>query len=102
MTYAFVQDVPANAEMYAKIRAKLPSATPAGLIAHLAFAREGGLRYVDVWDSEADWERFRVEHVEPAVSEVLAGYGMPHDHTLVTTETVDVIDAWLGDAHVRQ
>jgi hypothetical protein len=96
MTYAFVQDVPANAEMYAQIRARFPADAPAGLISHVAIEREGGLRYVDVWSTEADWHRFRDEVVEPAVSEVLASYGLPHDHDLVTTTEVTVIDTWLG------
>jgi len=96
MTYAFIQDVPANAEMYAQIRAKLPTEAPAGLISHVVIEREGGLRYVDVWSTRQDWDRFRDDVVEPAVSEVLAGYGLPHDHDLVTTTEVTVIDTWLG------
>jgi|SRR5262245_7855602 len=95
MPYAFIQDVPANEEMYAKVRALLPTEAP-GLVAHLAIKREGGLRYVDVWDSEAAWEQFRLAHVEPAVEEVLASYGIPHDHSLVTTEPIEVVDVWCG------
>ena len=53
MTYAFIQDVPADREMYAKIRAKLPTAAPAGLITHVVIEQESGLRYVDVWATEA-------------------------------------------------
>ncbi len=96
MTYAFIQDVPANAEMYAQIRAKLPSEPPAGLISHVVIEHEGGLRYVDVWASREQWDRFRWDQVEPAVDEVLAGYGLPHDHDLVTITDVTVIDAWVG------
>jgi hypothetical protein len=96
MPYAFVQDVPANEEIYEKIRALLPTDAP-GLIAHVAIKRAEGLRYVDVWDSEADWERFRIEHAEPAVDQVLASYGIPHDHSLVRTEVIDVIDVWCGE-----
>jgi hypothetical protein len=96
MPYAFIQDVPANDEMYREIRAGLGDRPPAGLIAHIAYQREGGLRYVDVWETETDWERFRVERVEPAVDAVLARYGIPHDHSLVTTDDVAVVDVWLG------
>ena len=102
MTYAFVQDVPANAEMYAKIdariRASIPTDTPTGMISHVVIEQEAGLRYVDVWASFEDWERFRVEHVEPCVDEVLREYGLPHDHDLVTTTEVTVIDTWLGES----
>ena len=96
MTYAFIQDVPANAEMYQKIRAKLPTEAPSGLISHIVIEQDAGLRYLDVWASREDWDRFRDEQVEPTVSEVLAEYGIPHDHSLVTTTDVTVIDTWLG------
>lgn len=95
MSYAFTQDVPANAEMYAKIRALLPTEVP-GLIVHLAVERDGGLRYTDVWEDEAAWIAFRDHHVEPAVGEVLAGYGLPHSHDLVTFTELELVDAWLG------
>jgi hypothetical protein len=96
MQYAFIQDVPADAAMYGQIRAKLGDDAPKGLVAHIAIQRSGGLRYLDVWDTKADWERFSTECVEPAVGEVLASYGLPHDHSLVTLEEVEVIDTWLG------
>jgi hypothetical protein len=98
MSYAFIQDVPANAAMYAEIRAKLPAQAPTGLISHVVIEQDSGLRYVDVWATRADWDRFRDDVVEPAVSEVLAGYGIPHDHSLVTTTDVTVIDTWLGSS----
>ena len=51
---------------------------------------------MDVWNSEAEWERFQADELEPAVGRVLAGYGLPHDHSLVSFEQIDVIDTWLG------
>lgn len=95
MAYAFIQDVPANEEIYGKIRKLLPD-DPPGLVVHIVIKQAGGLRYVDVWDTDAAWEAFRDAHVEPAVDTVLASYGIPHDHSLVTTETVEVIDVWCG------
>lgn len=95
--YGFVQDVPANEEMYRQIRARLGEQPPTGLVAHVVLSREGGLRYVDVWETQADWERFRDEEVEPAVDAVLGAIGLPHDHSLVHTEEVTIVDAWLGD-----
>lgn len=96
MAYGFIQDVPANAEIYGLIKGKLGDTPPAGLIAHIVTTREGGLRYLDVWETEQAWIEFRDERVEPVVTEVLAGFGIPHDHTLVSSEEVDVVDAWLG------
>jgi hypothetical protein len=101
MTYAFIQDVPANAEIYAMIKAKLGTTSPAGLIAHIAITRDAGLRYVDVWETEDAWIQFRDEQVEPAVAEVLAGFGIPHEHSMVVTEQVDVIDVWLGESTAK-
>ena len=94
MSYAFIQDVPANAEIYGQIRGKLGADAPKGLISHVVIALPDGLRYVDVWTTQADWETFRDAVVEPAVAEVLAGYGIPHDHSMVKFEEIEVIDAW--------
>jgi hypothetical protein len=32
---------------------------------------------------------------------VLANFGFPHDHSMVTTEEVEVIDVWLGESTVK-
>jgi len=97
MAYGFVQDVPANEEMYREIRARVGEQRPPGLVAHVAARRDQGLRYVDVWETKEQWERFREERLEPAVDAVLASYGLPHDHSLVTITEFDVVDAWLGE-----
>lgn len=96
MSYAFIQDVPADEAIYRQIRALLPAEAPAGLIAHVVVRRDAGLRYVDVWETEAQWRRFQEEHVEPAVSQVLGALGIPHDHSMVRVEEIDVVDVWLG------
>ena len=98
MPYAFVQDVPADERIYGQIRSRLGDHPPKGLVAHLALKRDGGLRYVDVWETEADWARFREERLEPVVGEVLAGFGIPHDHSSVQVEEIEAIDVWLGTA----
>ncbi|MGZ4771269.1 MAG: hypothetical protein ACXV3B_01180, partial [Ilumatobacteraceae bacterium] len=66
-------------------------------ITHVVITRDAGLRYVDVWETEDAWIQFRDEQVEPAVSEVLAGFGIPHEHSAVVAEQVEVIDVWLGE-----
>ena len=72
MAYAFTQDVPINAAFYARIVAALGDEPPPGLIVHLAVERpEGGLRYYDVWESEADWDRFGEERLHPVVHGML-------------------------------
>jgi hypothetical protein len=96
MPYAFVQDVPADEAIYRRIKELLPSATPTGLVTHIAVKREGGLRYIDVWESKQAWDTFRDEHLEPVVGKVLGDIGIPHTHDNVSFEDLDVIDVWLG------
>lgn len=44
---------------------------PAGLIVHAAGEADGKWRSVDVWESEADYNRFREERLMPAVMQTL-------------------------------
>jgi hypothetical protein len=72
MTYAFVQDVPIDAATYKRITDGLGDAPPPGLIVHLALERpEGGLRYIDIWESEAHWARFGEDRLHPVVHGIL-------------------------------
>jgi hypothetical protein len=67
MPYAFTQDVPIDRDMYDKIMANLGSESLAGLIVHLVVERPGGLRYIDVWESEEACGRAFEERIHPAV-----------------------------------
>ena len=98
MPYAFIHEVPADETMYGEIRARLGDAPPKGLVSHVAVPREGGgLRYLDVWNTAADWERFRDEVVEPVVDDVLRAHGLPHDESLTSFEELRPIDVWVGE-----
>jgi hypothetical protein len=67
-----MQDVPIDALFYKRITDGLGDAPPKGLITHLAIERpEGGLRYVDLWESEEDCDRFVEERLHPVVHELL-------------------------------
>ena len=55
MTYAFTYEVPITAEIYARIKDGIGPQRPAGLIAHLAYRTQTGLRYVEVWQAKDDW-----------------------------------------------
>lgn len=73
MTYAFTQDVPIDAAFYQRITDGIGEETPKGLITHIAIERpEGGLRYIDVWESEEDWDRFAGERLHPVVHDLLS------------------------------
>jgi hypothetical protein len=72
MTYAFTQDVPIDAAFYGRIVDALGDDSPDGLITHLVLELDGGgLRYIDVWESETDWRRFVDERLHPALHELL-------------------------------
>jgi hypothetical protein len=72
MTYSFTQDVPIDAAIYKRITDGLGDDPPKGLITHLAIERpEGGLRYLDIWESEDDCNRFAEERLHPVVHGLL-------------------------------
>jgi len=97
MPYAFIQDVPIDAAFYARIVEALGNEPPPGLIVHLAVERpEGGLRYVDVWESEAHWDRFGEERLHPVVHKMLGeifGENLPDEPDRVP---LPVIHTWVG------
>lgn len=71
--YAFVQDVPIDAAFYERITEGLGPDAPEGLVVHLAIERpEGGLRYVDVWRSQEECERFTEDRLHPVVHGLLS------------------------------
>jgi hypothetical protein len=72
MTYAFSQDVPIDAAFYQRICDGVGAEPAKGLVTHVAIERpEGGLRYIDVWESEEDWDRFAEERLHPVVHGLL-------------------------------
>ena len=72
MTYAFTQDVPIDSTFYQRIVAGLGDELPKGLITHIAIERpEGGLRYIDVWESEEDCDSFGEKRLHPVVHGLL-------------------------------
>ena len=96
MTYAFTQDVPIDAATYERIIKTVGPELPPGLIAHLAISRpEGGLRYVDVWDSEADFERFAETRLHPVIHPMLAAvFGDANLPDEPDRDPLDVIHVW--------
>ena len=95
MTYAFTFDVPIGAETYARIKDGLGPERPDGLIAHLAWRTESGLRYVDAWQSKDDLEAFTENRLHPVVHPILQemlGFVPPEPVRTV----LDLIDAWAG------
>jgi hypothetical protein len=94
MTYAFTQDVPIDAAFHQRIVEGLGDEAPKGLIVHLAVERsEGGLRYIDVWESEEDCDRFAEERLHPVVHPLLGeifGDDLPGEPDRVPLSVVHV------------
>jgi hypothetical protein len=73
MTYAFMQDVPIDAGTDKRITDGLGDRPPQGLIVHVVPERpQGGLRYIDVWESEDDWAKFGEDRLHPVVHGILS------------------------------
>jgi len=91
MAYGFVHDVPLTEELYEQVRAEIGDEPPPGLIAHLVLRTGDTLRYVDAWESEADWDRFHDSSVHPALHKVL-GFDPPAG---MGPTPVDLVDVWV-------
>lgn len=96
MAYAFSYDVPGNEAMYAKIRALIGDDPPKGLVVHLAFKTDQGIRHIGVWDSEEVWQRFHDERSQPAVNKVLAQAGFGGSAPEPPLDVLELVDVWLG------
>jgi hypothetical protein len=76
--YAYCNEMPGiTEEMAAKVDAEVGEAPVAGLIAHVAGPTEIGWRIIDVWESEADYKRFQVERLNPALQIATRGAPAP-------------------------
>jgi hypothetical protein len=68
MPFAFSQDVPIGADVYASIVKHLGPEPLAGLIVHLVIRKDDGmLRYIDVWETEAACDLAFSTRIHPAV-----------------------------------
>lgn len=72
MVYAFEQDVPIDKTFYARIIENLGSEPLPGLMVHLCVTHpEGGLRYIDVWETEEHCRAAFADRIHPAVDAAL-------------------------------
>ena len=93
MSYAFTRDVPGNIAIYEQIKGALGDTEPPGLIARIVTVIPGGLRHLQIWESEQAWQGYQRQHVEPAVDAVLTQLGItpqPQDVRFTELELVDV------------
>ncbi len=98
--YAFTQDVPIDAAFYRRITDGLGDDPPEGLLVHLAIERpEGGLRYIDVWETQQECDRFSEQRLHPVIHGLLAeifGEQLPPEPTQVPLALVHIWGPMIG------
>jgi hypothetical protein len=90
--YAFTQDLPITTDVYARIMEGVGTAPPAGCIVHAVARIDGGLRYIDIWESREACDRFLEERVHPILQAAFsaAGATLPQQPDRVEMELIDV------------
>jgi hypothetical protein len=97
MVYAYTQDVPIGMDVYEKIIAELGPEPLAGSLLHLCVRRaDGGLRYIDVWESKQACERAFDERIHPAVDAAFGGQRPSGEPTVERLEVLHADGALLG------
>ena len=94
VAFAYTYDVPIGEDVYRRIEDGVGPELPEGLVTHVAMRLSGGgLRYIDVWRSQAECERFVEERLHPVVHpivEELLGFMPPEPEQT----PLDVIHVW--------
>ncbi|MGA8636128.1 MAG: hypothetical protein WB805_14950 [Candidatus Dormiibacterota bacterium] len=90
--YAFTQDLPITADVYARIMKGVGTAPPDGCVLHAVIRIDGGLRYIDIWDSQAACDRFLEERVHPILQAAFsaAGAALPQEPDRTEMELIDL------------
>lgn len=80
MVYAYIQDVPIDEDRYRTIIDAIGPERLEGQLLHLAVRQpDGGLRYIDVWESEEHCSRAFEERIHPAVNSAFGGSRPPQE-----------------------
>ncbi len=93
MAYAFYMDVAIEDSIYGRIQEKLGPQPPQGLIMHLVVKREGGLRYIDVWESEGAYKAAFERDIHPRVHQTFEEIGFqPDSH--IQEQPLEIVHLW--------
>jgi hypothetical protein len=66
MAWGFIGELPITREQYDRLNGEIAQ-DPEGLILHTAAEKGGGMRIIDVWESEEAYRRFESEILVPAM-----------------------------------
>ena len=95
MTILLEQHLPVPPELVQAVAVEMNvrEDPPPGLLMHVATEVEGGVRVVDVWNSQAEWEDFQANRLGPAIGKVSAAHGVEPagPPTITITEVFEVI-----------
>lgn len=97
MTYAYIQDVPIGDELYLRIIDAIGPEPLKGSLLHLCLRRpEGGLRYIDVWESKEACAAAFGERIHPAVDAAFGGARPPGEPEVHHVELVHAAGSLLN------
>jgi predicted ester cyclase len=98
MSYVIEQRSPSmvSEKMYKMIMEELGQAPPAGLLCHIVVRSEEGLRHINAWQNQKDFEEFREERLLPALTKVMEKSGIKQVPQMDPPILLDVIDFWVG------
>jgi heme-degrading monooxygenase HmoA len=69
MAWGFISELPLSRDDYDRLNGEIHD-DPEGLILHTASEKGGGMRIVDVWESEDAYRRFEQETLFPALGRI--------------------------------
>jgi hypothetical protein len=69
---------------------------PPGLLIHVATEEAEGIRIIDVWNSQADYEAFAESQLNPAIGRAAAEHGMDAPADGAQPTFVEAFDLVLG------
>ena len=77
MPVVLTQDLPVPVDMLSQVSKEMGVAEdpPEGLIVHVIVPRGETSRVIDIWESQAHFERFREDRLEPAINKVMQTVG---------------------------
>jgi hypothetical protein len=96
--FAFRQEVPIGMDVYRLIREELGEVPPPGLVVHVVEEIPQGLRYLDVWETEAQHRTFVEERLHPAVHKAFQRAGRTFPRQEPGRQDAVVTEVWTRQA----